>query len=88
MVTTRDHRGHYRMAFAVTTTYAINAYHPSFCEFESRSGRGVQHYMIKYVSDLRHVGGFVESGVKHHQTNKQANVTTKLEIHICISILF
>jgi len=23
------------------------------CEFESRSGRGVQHYVIKFVSDLR-----------------------------------
>jgi hypothetical protein len=28
------------------------------CEFESRSGRGVQHYVIKIVSDVRHVGGF------------------------------
>ena len=27
-------------------------------EFESLSGRGVQHYVIKFVSDLRHVGGF------------------------------
>jgi hypothetical protein len=36
----------------------------------------IQHYVIKFVSDLRHVGGFlrvlrlnwniVESGVKHH----------------------
>ena len=24
-----------------------------------RSGRGVQHYMIKFVSDLRQVGGFL-----------------------------
>ena len=28
-------------------------------EFESRSGRGVQHYVIKFVSDLRQVCGFV-----------------------------
>jgi hypothetical protein len=27
--------------------------------FESRSGRGVQHYMIKFVSHLRQVGGFL-----------------------------
>jgi len=27
--------------------------------FESRSGRGLQHYVIKFVSDLRHVDGFV-----------------------------
>jgi hypothetical protein len=24
-------------------------------EFESRSGRGVQHYVIMFVSDLRHI---------------------------------
>ena len=28
-------------------------------EFESRSGRGVQHYVIKFVRDLRQVGGFL-----------------------------
>jgi hypothetical protein len=51
--------------------------------------RGVKHYVIKFVSDLRQVCGFlqvlrfpptikltatvyliVESGIKHHQTNK------------------
>jgi hypothetical protein len=26
--------------------------------FESRSGRGVQHYVIKFISDLQQVGGF------------------------------
>jgi hypothetical protein len=29
-------------------------------EFESRSGLGVQHYVIKFVSDLRQVGGFLQ----------------------------
>jgi hypothetical protein len=28
-------------------------------EFESRSGRGVQHYVIQFVSDLRLVGGIL-----------------------------
>jgi len=28
-----------------TTTYAISAYHHWCCEFESRSGWGVQHYV-------------------------------------------
>jgi hypothetical protein len=42
-----------------TTTYAISCYHHWFCEFESRSGRGVKHYVIKFVSDLRQVGGFL-----------------------------
>jgi hypothetical protein len=33
-------------------TYAISAYHHWCCEFESRSVLGVQHYVIKFVSDL------------------------------------
>jgi hypothetical protein len=44
----RDH-----MVVGFTTTYAIGAYHHSCCEFESLSGRGVQHYVIKFV------GGFL-----------------------------
>jgi hypothetical protein len=40
-------------------TYAISAYHHWCCQFESQSGRGVQHYVIKFVSDLRQVGDFL-----------------------------
>jgi hypothetical protein len=29
------------------------------CGFESWSGQGVQHYMVKFVSDLRQVSGFL-----------------------------
>ena len=29
-------------------------------KFESRSGRGVQHYVIKFVSELGQVGGFLQ----------------------------
>jgi hypothetical protein len=54
-----DGRGHDRMVVGYTTTYAINAYHHWSCEFESWSGRGVQHYVIKFDSDLRQVGGFL-----------------------------
>ena len=35
------------------------AYHHWCCEFKSPSGRGVQHYVIQFVSDLRQVGGFL-----------------------------
>jgi hypothetical protein len=52
-------RGSDRMVVIFTTTYAIRAYHHWCCEFESRSGQGVQHYVIKFVSDLRQVGGFL-----------------------------
>ena len=55
----RGHRGSDRMVVGFTATYAISAYHYSCCEFESRSWRGVQHYVMKFVSDLRQVSGFL-----------------------------
>jgi len=33
------------MLVGFTTTYAVSAYHHCYCEFESQSGRGVQHYV-------------------------------------------
>ena len=54
----KDRRGRDHMVVGFTTTYAISAYHYWCCEFESRSGRDV-HYVIKFVSDLRQVGGFL-----------------------------
>jgi hypothetical protein len=51
--------GRYRMVVGFTTTYAISAYHHWCCEFESRLRRGVQHYVIRFVNDLRQVGGFL-----------------------------
>ena len=53
-------RGRDRMVVGFTTTYAIGAYHHWCCKFESRSRRGVQHYEMKFFSDLRHVGGFLQ----------------------------
>ena len=46
------------MVVGFTSTYAIGAYHHWCCEFEFRSWSGVQHYVIKFISDLRQVGGF------------------------------
>jgi hypothetical protein len=42
--------------------YAISVYY-HWCEFESRSGRDVQRYVIKIVSDLRQVGGFLTNKI-------------------------
>ena len=53
----RGRRCHDRMVVVFTTTNAISAYHHWCCEFESRSGRGVQHYVLKFVSDMQQVGG-------------------------------
>ena len=49
------------MVVGFITTYVISAYHHLRCEFESRSWRGMlnaQHYVIKFVSNFRYVGGF------------------------------
>jgi len=46
-----DRRGLDCMVVGFTTTYAISAYHHWWCEFESRSRLGVQHNVIKFVSD-------------------------------------
>ena len=42
----RGRRGRDRMVVGSTTTYAISADHHRYCEFEFRSRRGVQHYVI------------------------------------------
>jgi hypothetical protein len=46
------------MVVGFTTTYVISAYR---CEFEPRPGEVylIQHYVIKFVSDLQQVGGFL-----------------------------
>jgi hypothetical protein len=54
-----SHHGRDHMVVGFTITYAISAYHHWCCEFESLSGRGVQHYVIKFVHDLQQVGGFL-----------------------------
>jgi hypothetical protein len=47
--------GRDRLEVGFTTTYAISAYYHRYCEFESLSGQGVQHYVIKFVNYLRQV---------------------------------
>jgi hypothetical protein len=60
-ISIRYRHGCDRMVVGFTTTCAISAYRHYSCEFESRSGEVylIQHYVIKFVSDLRHVGGFL-----------------------------
>ena len=55
----RGCHGSDRMVVGFKTTHAISAYHHWCCEFDTWSGRGVQHYVIKFISDLRQVGGFL-----------------------------
>ena len=55
-----DRHGRDRMIIGLITTHAISTYHHKRCEFEPRTGEvySIQHYMIKFVSDLRQVGSF------------------------------
>ena len=53
------YRGRDPMVVGFTTTYAISAYHHCYCDSKPRSGLGVQHYVIKFVSELGQVGGFL-----------------------------
>ena len=57
----RGRRGHDIMVVGFITTYAISAYHYLCCKFESRLGEMyfIQHYVIKFVSDLQQVGSFL-----------------------------
>jgi len=54
----RGRRGRDRILVGFTTTYVISAYHHYSCEFEPRSlcVYSIKHYVIKFASDLRHVG--------------------------------
>ena len=54
-------RGRDRMVVGFKTTYAISAYRHKGRELKPRSGRvySIQHYVIKFVNDLRQVGGFL-----------------------------
>ena len=49
------------MVVGFTTTYAISAYYHYRWEFESHLGEvySIQHHVIKFVSELRQVGGFL-----------------------------
>jgi len=61
----RGRRDHDRMMVGFITAYAISAYHHWYCEFESRSGRGVQHYVIKLPPRYK--------WNQHQTNNKQTN---------------
>ena len=86
----RDCHDRDRMIVGIKTTYAISAFHHGCYEFESRSGWGVQHYVIKFVSDFLVFSTYKTEGhditeillkvalnaIK--QTNKQTNKPIKL----------
>ena len=55
----RGRRGPDRMVVGFTTTYAISAYLTKVVSFNpTHDDVYLIHYVIKFVSDLRQVGGF------------------------------
>ena len=59
----RGRRGRDRMVVGFTIIYAISAYH-HYNDVSSNLARGgvysIQHFVVKLVSDLRQVGGFLQ----------------------------
>ena len=66
----RDRRDCARMLVGFTPTYVISAYH------HSGQVQSIQHYVIKFVSDLRQVRGF-----------SPVSSTNKTDIHDIVEIL-
>ena len=75
------------MVIGFTTTYEISAYHHWSCEFESRSGRGAEHYVIKFVSDWRQVGGFQRVLRFPHDISSQVLVLEVSILHLSTNFL-
>jgi hypothetical protein len=64
----RGRRGREHMLVGFTYMYAISAYHHWCCEFESRSGRGVQYFVI--VCQWLATGRWFSPGPSVSSTNK------------------
>ena len=52
-------RGRDRMVVGFTITYAVSAYHRLMFVSSNLDQGCVQHYVMKFVSDLRQVGRFL-----------------------------
>ena len=71
----RSRRVRDRMVVIFKTTYAISAYHHWWCEFESRSGRGVHHYVITFVSDATGMWFSPDPSVSSTNTTERYDMT-------------
>jgi len=81
-----------RMVVGFTTSYAISAYHYWSCELESRSGRGVQHYVIK-VCQKHATSQCFSPGTPVSSTNKTdchdiSEILLKVTLNITTLTLF
>ena len=79
----RGHRGRDRMVVGFTTTYVISVYHHLCCEFEYRPGRGIQHYVIKFVSGFFHDIADILLNVALNTIKQTNNKKDQREILVC-----
>jgi hypothetical protein len=72
----------------IFTTYAISAYHYWSCEFESRSGEvcSMQHYVIKFISDLRMSVTFFGYSGFIHQLSSPLRYNDMTEILLTVAL--
>ena len=74
----KGRRGRDRMVVGFTTTCAISGYHHLSCKFEPRTCRSVPDtcYVMKFISDLWQVGGFLrEFRFPLHDKTDRHNIT-------------
>ena len=77
------------MIVGFITTYVISTYHQPHYVFESGSGEMylIQHYMKKFVSGLRQVGGFFP-GTPVPSTNKtDRHEITKILLTVALNTI-
>jgi hypothetical protein len=87
----KGRRGRDRMVVGFTITYASIAYHHLSCEFEPIHGEMylIQHYVIKFVSDLRQVGGFfwVNSKIKFKKKDTMFVLRWSFLLHLPVIVI-
>jgi hypothetical protein len=76
------------MAVRITATYAISVYHHKRCAFESRPGEmySIQHYVIKFISDLRQVDDFCGTPISSTNKTDRYNIT-ELLLKVVLNII-
>ena len=73
----RGRRGRHSMVVGFTTTYAISSITTNVVS--SNPTQAIQHHVIKFVSDIRQVGGFLRySGFLHDITKILLKVTLSI----------
>ena len=82
----RGHRGRDRMVVGIYDYLCYQSYHHWSCELESLSGRGVQYYVIKFVSDLRQVG-FSPSPLVSSTNKTDRYVITEIVLKVALNTI-